>query len=274
MDKGRRNLGFKIVSYLFVFVILVIYLFPLFYAVNTSLKTKLEYTSNPVAIATSFNYQNYIEAFEKAKIAAYIGNSIFYMLICTTASILMAVFLAFPLSRGYFKHGALIFGLFLVGMFLPDGTIPQFRLISSLGLYNTRLGYMIGMVGGGGMPLLLFYAYIKGIPKEMDEAASMDGCGYFKYMFRILIPLMKPAIASMAIITAIGVWNDIIRAIIYLSSSELYPITRGLYVFQGQYQVDMTQQMAALVMVAAPLILMYVFLQKYIIDGVVSGSVK
>ena len=78
-------------------------------------------------------------------------------------------------------------------------------------------------------------------------------------MFRIMIPLMKPTIASMTTITAIGIWNDIIRAIIYLSNKKLYPITRGLYVFRGQYQVDMTQQMAALIMVAAPLIIMYAF---------------
>ncbi len=270
----KRNLLLKLALYAFIAVLVVLYVFPLLYALNTSLKTKLEYMSTPLAVTTSFHVQNYVDAFKKANLAAYIGNSVFYMAFCTTASILMAVFLAFPIARGYLRFGAAIFGLFLVGMFLPDGTIPQFQLISGLGLYNTRLGYIIGMIGGGGTPLLMFYVYIKGIPKEFDEAASMDGCGYFRYMFRILIPLMKPAIASMAIITAIGVWNDIIRAIIYLSSKALYPITRGLYVFQGQYQVDMTQQMAALIMVAAPLVLCYVFLQRYIVDGVVAGAIK
>ena len=91
---------------------------------------------------------------------------------------------------------------------------------------------MIGMIGGGGTPLLMFYVYIKGIPRDFDEAASIDGCGYFKYMFRIMIPLMKPAVTSMAIITAISVWNDIIRAM-FIYPTKLYPITRGLYVFKG-----------------------------------------
>ncbi len=269
-----KKLGFKLIIYIFIGILMVVYLFPLFYAFNTSIKTKLEYMSNPVALATSFHFENYVQAFQKANLSAYIGNSIYYVVVCTTVSILMAIFLAFPISRGYLKYSAFLLTLFLVGMFLPDGTIPQFQMLLGLGLYNTRLGYMIGMVGGGGTPLLMFYVYIKGIPKEFDEAASIDGCGYFKYMFKILIPLMKPAIASMAIITAIGVWNDIIRAIIYLSNKDLYPITRGLYVFQGQYQVDMTQQMAALIMVAAPLIIMYIFLQRYIVDGIVAGAVK
>ena len=269
-----KNLGIRLLLYLFIAVIVFIYLFPLFYAFNTSLKTKLEYMSDPTSIATSFHFENYVQAFKKANLSAYVWNSIFYMMVCTTASMMMSIFLAFPLSRGYLKYATYIFGLFVIGMFLPDGTIPQFQLILKLGLYNTRLGYMIGMIGGGGIPLFVYMVYIKGIPKEFDEAASIDGCGYFRFMFQVLIPLMKPAIASMSIITAIGVWNDIIRAIIYLSSKELYPITRGLYVFQGQYQVDMPQQMAALIMVAAPLIIAYAFLQRYIVDGIVSGAVK
>lgn len=253
---------------------MAVYLFPLFYALNTSVRTKLDYMANPSALASSIHLENYVQAFQKANLSAYVGNSIFYMTVCTGCSILMAVFLAFPLSRNYLKMSGFILGLFLIGMFLPDGTIPQFQILLRLGLYDTRLGYMIGMIGGGGTPLLMFYVYIKGIPREFDEAAAIDGCGYFRYMFRIMIPLMKPAIASMAIITAIGIWNDIIRAIIYLSNKKLFPITRGLYVFRGQYQVDMTQQMAALIMVASPLILIYVFLQRFIVDGVVAGGIK
>lgn len=270
----KRNLFLKIIVFVFIAVLMIVYLFPLFYALNTSLKTKLEYMQDTVSIAKSFHYQNYITAFKKANFTAYIGNSLFYTIVCTTASILMAVFLAFPISRKYLKWSGVLFSIFLLGMFLPDGTIPQFQLIMKLHLYNTRLGYMLGLMGGGGLPLLFFVAYIKGVPKEFDEAASIDGCGYFGYMFKILIPLIKPAIASMAIITAIGVWNDIIRAIIYLSKATMYPITRGLYVFQGQYQVDMTQQMAALIMVAAPLVILYLFLQRYIIDGAVAGAIK
>ena len=244
------------------------------YALNTSLKTKLDYAQSTISITKSLHFQNYVDAFKKANFAGYIGNSIFYMVICTTASILMAILLAFPLSRKYLKFGGLIYSVFLLGLFLPDGTIPQFQVILKLHLYNTRLGYMLGLIGGGGIPLFFFDSYIKGIPKEFDEAASIDGCGYFRFIFKILIPLMKPAIASMTILSAISVWNDIIRAIIYLSSKSMYPITRGLYVFQGQYQVDMRQQMAALIMVAAPLVLLYIFLQRYIIDGAAAGAIK
>lgn len=270
----KRNLGIRIAMYTFIAILMVIYLFPLIYTVNTSLMSKLDYMSDPVAIGKSFHPENYIAAFNKAKFGAYIGNSLLYVAICTAASILMAVFLAFPIARKYIRPAGLIYAMFLAGIFLPDGTIPQFQLILRLGLYDTRLGYMLGMMGGGGLSLIFFVSYLKNIPRDFDEAASMDGCGYFKYMFRILIPLMKPAIASMTVLTAIGVWNDIVRAMIYLSKQQFYPVTRGLWVFRGQYQVDTTLQMAAMIMVAAPLVILYIFLQRYIIDGAVAGAIK
>lgn len=260
--------------YLIIAVLLVIYLAPLFYVFNTSIKTENEFIMNTVALAKSFNFGNYIEAWKEANFSTYVGNSLFYMLICTGCSLILSIFLAFPIARGYLKYANLIYAVFLAGMFLPDGTIPQFKLLSSLGLYNTRLGYMLGFIGGGGVALFMFVAYIRGIPKEFDEAASMDGCGYFQYIFTILFPLMKPAIASMSILTALNVWNDIIRSIIYLSDDALLPMTRGLYVFTGSFNNTYTLQTAALIIVAAPIILLYIFLQKYIIDGTLAGGVK
>ena len=270
----KKNIGLKIIIYLFIAILLILYLFPLFYAVNTSLMSKLDYMKNPVSVGTSVHFENYVTAFKKANFASYIGNSIFYLSICTSVSVLMAVFLAFPISRKCLKYIGVVYAFFLAGLFLPDGTIPQFQLILKLKLYDTRLGYMLGLMGGGGISLVFFVSYLKNIPVEFDEAASIDGCGYFRYIFKILIPLMKPAIASMAILSAIGVWNDIVRAMIYLTKSALFPVTRGLWAFQGQYQVDTTLQMAALIMVAAPLVILYVFLQRYIIDGVVAGAIK
>ncbi len=270
----KKRIGLKLIIYLFIVFLMVVYLFPLFYTLNISFMTKLDYMKNPVSISTHLHFENYVAAFKKANFASYLGNSIIYLVICTSASILMAVFLAFPICRKYLKFVGVIYAFFLAGLFLPDGTIPQFQLILKLNLYNTRLGYMLGLMGGGGIPLVFFVSYLKNIPVEFDEAASMDGCGYFRYAFKILIPLMKPAIASMAILTAIGIWNDIVRALIYISKSELFPVTRGLWAFQGQYQVDTTLQMAAMIMVAAPLVLLYFFLQRYIIDGVVAGAIK
>ncbi|MEN6316874.1 MAG: carbohydrate ABC transporter permease [Clostridiaceae bacterium] len=270
----KNGIAMKILIFAFIAVLMILYIFPLLYALNISLMSKLDYMNNPSSLLKSVHFSNYVTAFKKANFGAYIGNSVFYLAVCTVASILMAVFLAFPVSRSYFKLTGFIYALFLAGMFLPDGTIPQFQFILKLHLYNTRLGYMLGLMGGGGIPLFFFTAYIKNIPKEFDEAASIDGCGYFRYVFQMLIPMIKPAIASMAVLSAVNVWNDIIRAMIYLSTPAYYPVSRGLWAFQGQYQVDTTLQMAALIMIAAPIVILYIFLQRYIIDGVVAGAIK
>jgi raffinose/stachyose/melibiose transport system permease protein len=130
------------------------------------------------------------------------------------------------------------------------------------------------MIGVGGVPLIFFVTYLKGIPIELDEAAIVDGAGYIHYFFKFVIPLAQPAIASMAVILAIGVWNDITRAIVFLSNDKLFPITKGLFVFSGLYSVSWTELTAALVIVAVPLITLYLFLQQYIISGLTSSAVK
>lgn len=270
----KRSLGVKIFVYSFIALLVVVYLFPLFYVFNTSLKTEPEFIKSTLSIAKSFHFQNYVDAWREANFGTYVINSVLYMVVCTVLSLVLAILLAFPIARNYLKFGGLIYGLFLAGMFLPDGTIPQFRMLLSLNLYNSRIGYMLGFIGGGGVTLFMFVSYIKGIPKELDEAACIDGCGYFRYIFSILIPLMKPAIASMAILSGLNVWNDIIRAVIYLSDNKLLPMTRGLYMFTGSFNNTWTLQTAALVIVAAPIIVLYIFLQKYIIDGTLSGGIK
>jgi raffinose/stachyose/melibiose transport system permease protein len=270
----KRRFVRKLVVYSIIAVLVVVYLFPLFYVFNTSLKTDSEFIRNTTSIAKDLHFENYIDAWNTAKFGKYVLNSLFYMIVSTVLSLLLAVFLAFPIARNYFKYGNLIYLLFLAGMFLPDGTIPQFRLLLNLGLYDTRTGYMLGFIGGGGVTLFMFVSYIKGIPKELDEAAAIDGCGYFTYIFKILIPLMKPAISSMAILQSLNVWNDILRSVIYLSKDNILPMTRGLYNFTGSFNNTVTLQMAALIIVAAPIILIYIFLQKYIIDGTLSGGIK
>lgn len=270
----KKSIPVQIFMYTMIAVLLLVYLAPLFYVLNTSLKSESEFIQNTLAFTKTFSFKNYIDAWTQANFGTYVFNSIFYMVVCTGSSIILAILLAFPIARNYFKYSGFIYGLFLAGMFLPDGTIPQFKMLSSLGLYNNRLGYMLGFIGGGGVALFMFVSYIKGIPKELDEAASIDGCGYVRYLATILIPLMKPAIASMGILTALNVWNDIIRSVIYLSDDKLLPMTRGLYIFTGSFNNTYTLQTSALIIVAAPIILIYIFLQKYIIDGTLAGGVK
>ncbi|MFT4144007.1 MAG: carbohydrate ABC transporter permease [Mobilitalea sp.] len=269
-----RNYIAKVIQYFLLLLVLMVFLFPLLIVLNTSFKTEPEFLKNTIDVAKSFEIQNYITAWNKANMGAYIVNSLIYVLVVDTVSISMAVLLAFPLARKSVRYTGLIYMFFVAGLFLPNGTIPLWQMMLKAGLYNTRLGYILTMINGGGVALMFFVSYIKGLPKELDEAAAIDGCGYFRYIFKILTPLMKPAISSMVILTTINIWNEITNSLVFLSDEKLYPITRGLYVFKGQYSVQWTQLTAALIIVALPLILLYLLMQRYIIDGVIAGGVK
>ena len=270
----KKKLPIQLLQIACVVLLMAVYLLPLFFVFNSSLKSESDFLRDSVGLVQKVHLTNYLDAFVKAKFGLYAINSLFYATVCVSVSIVLAVLLAFPIARGFFRFGRIIYTAFLLGMFLPSGAIPLWQMFLKAGLYNTRAGYMLTMIGGGGVTLFFFVTYIKNLPKEFDEAASIDGCGYLRYLATILMPLMMPAISSMAVLSAIGVWNEVINSIIYLSNERMYPVTRGLYVFKGQYSVQWTQLTAALVLVSAPLIALYIGLQKYIIDGVVAGGVK
>ncbi|MDR2648674.1 MAG: carbohydrate ABC transporter permease [Clostridiales bacterium] len=273
MSKANGK-GYMVFCYAFMAVLLFLYLFPLFFSFNTSLKTTQEYLLNPTGITRSWSFDNYITAWMRAKFGSYILNSVLYTAVCTSASLLMSLFVAFPISRGYIPGSGFLFYLFICGLFLPSGMIPLFQIILRMGLYNTKIGYMLVMTGVNATSVFFFTGYFKSIPRDMDEAAAIEGCGYARYMTSIAIPLAKPAIASMGVLTMIGIWNDIISSTIYLTSESNFNITRGLTVFTGQYSSDWTLTAAGMVIVAAPLILIYAFCQRYIVDGVMAGGLK
>ncbi len=264
----------KVLCYILIVFFLFIYLFPLFYIVNTSLKSSQDYLLYPTSLTTSPQFSNFVTAWKKANFGTYVWNSVLYTLVCTLASLFMSAAIAFPISRKYVPASRFLHFLFLCGLFLPSGMIPTFQLILGSGLYNTKIGYMLVMTGVNATSVFFFTGYFRDIPKDLDEAATIDGCGYLRYLVQMVIPLSKPAIISMGMLTMIGVWNDIVSSTIYLTSESNYNITRGMFVFQGQYSNDWTLTAAALLIVAAPLILVYLFGQKYIIDGVMTSAVK
>lgn len=263
----------QVVSYLILIVVAILYLGPLLMLVNTALKTLPEFMKNAVALPTGFEFQNFVEAWNKANFPKYLTNSLLYTVAATTIYVFTAVFVAFPISRGYIKFANVFLTLFVIALFLPVALIPQFQLILNLGLYNTQIGYiLLFLVNPIGVIILV--NFIKTIPKELDEAAALDGCGYFRFVVSIIIPLIKPAIATITVLHAIGIWNEIILPTIYLSNQKFYPITRGLIVFQGVYGSDWPTLAAAVLMLALPMIILFLFLQRYIISGMTAGAVK
>jgi raffinose/stachyose/melibiose transport system permease protein len=260
-------------AYLILLVFTVVYLGPLLMLVNTSLKTMPEFMKDAVAPATTFNFQNFVEAWNKANFPRYLTNSLIYTIVATLVYIVTAVFVAFPISRGYVKGANVLLTMFVVALFLPVALIPQFQLMLSIGLYNNPIGYiMLFLVNPIGIVILV--NYIKTVPRELDEAAAIDGCGYFRYVTTVILPLIQPAVATVAVLHAIGIWNELILPTIYLTNKDYYPITRGMIVFQGVYGSNWPTLAAAVLLMTLPMLILFLFLQRYIISGLTQGAVK
>lgn len=225
------------------------------------------------AVVTSINLENFAEAWERANFVKYLTNSVIYTFSATALYIITAVFVAFPVARGYIKGANFVLTLFVIALFLPGGLIPQFQMMLRLGLYNNPIGYvMLFLVNPIGIIILV--NYLKSIPREMDEAAALDGCSYFRFVISIVFPLIQPAIATVVVLHAIGIWNELILATIYLTNQNYYPITRGLIVFQGVYGNNWPLLAAAVLIMATPMVILYLFLQRYIISGLTQGSLS
>jgi raffinose/stachyose/melibiose transport system permease protein len=272
---GRRRppLG-RVTLYVLMGAVLLIYLYPLLFLLSTALKSNKEFVTNPTGIVTHPQLGNFATAWQKGNFGAYVLNSVIYTFAAAGIGTLISLAVGFPVSRGYLKHTRLWNGLFAAMLFLPNTLVTVFQLALRLHLYDTRLGYILIMASGVGVGPLLVVGYVKSVPRELDEAAALDGISYVRYLFLFLPALLKPVLSTVFILQAIGVWNDIILATILLPDQNKSPVTLGLFAFKGTYTSEWSLLAAATLIVAAPLLVVYVFLQRYLVASVVSGAVK
>lgn len=272
--RPRRRRRPRLGGYALAALVLFCYLFPLAFLLNTSLKSNAEFFADPMGLVQAPDFSNFSRAWIEGNFAAYILNSILYTGAAAFIGTAISLLLGFPVSRGYLKHHRLWLALFVVMLFLPNALITQFQLLLRLGLYNTQIGYILIMAVAVGVGPILMSGYIKSIPVELDEAAAMDGVGYWRYLLTFVIPLSRPALATVFILQAITVWNEIILATILLPDRGKSPLTLGLFAFQGAYTNQWGLLAAATLIVATPLVVAYVFLQRYMVSGVIGGAVK
>ena len=268
-----RSRRVKAISYLILSAVAVFYIWPLFMLINTSLKSFTDYLRDPAGLVSEPSLANFGEAWELANFPQYMANSAIYAITATLIFVVTSLFVAFPIARGYFKGSNAILALYVVALFLPPALIPQFQLILNMGLYNTRPGFiLLFLVNPIGMIILV--NYMKSIPKELDESAAVDGAGYITFVTKVIFPLIRPAVATVTVLHAIFIWNELILPTIYLTSEDLYPITRGLIVFEGVYGSNWPGIAAAVLMLMVPVLILFMFLQRYIIGGLTAGAVK
>lgn len=272
----RRAMNFSRGAFVFTALFcIVFYLAPLLYLLVVALQSSHQFLVNPLTFPHPIVWQNFIHAWRDATMGVYFSNSVVYTGAATIISVGLAIFLAFPVERRYVRGWNWVYLSMVLGFFLPIGIIPLFIESQLLHLYNNRVGYILLHVQGGlTLGFIFFVAYFRTIPRELDESAALDGCGYTRYVFQIVLPLIKPALATVSIYAAVAVWNDLIGPVVFLANNSLFPLTRGLFAFYGSYQSEWTLLAAGIFIVASPLIVAFILLQRSFIEGSLSGSLK
>lgn len=243
----------------------------------TSLKENQEIFANPFGWPDTVSFNNYIEAWKGAHISTYFWNS----LVVTVASVMLTLFFAatvsFVISRFQFRGNVMLYGLFAFGLAIPLQSLmlPTFLKIDSIGLRDNLLALII-VYTAFALPksVFLLVGFMKGIPRELEESGIVDGCGYWGIFLRIILPVSKPGLATVAIIEAIGSWNEYIYATVLISKQSLRTLPLGLANFQGEYLSQYGLIAAGAVITMIPVIVLYVIFQGQVVKGLVTGAVK
>ena len=253
-------------------------LFPLCWLIVSSLKTNFEFlAASPFSLPKVWQWQNYKNALQVANLDRMLLNSVFVGLSATLLNVMVASMSAYGISRFRFKGRENLFLLFTIGILVPLNAlmVPYFVIINELGLYNTY-GGMILLYCAIGIPMstVIIRGLMDSIPMEIEEAAYIDGCGFFGRFFRIILPLSRTGIVTAATFQFLTCWNEFVFANLIVSSDKLRTIQVGIRYFTNQFSTDYVSMYAAIVISIVPSILAYVLFQEQIINGLTSGAVK
>ncbi len=218
-------------------------------------------------------WSNYPTAWVKGTFSTYFVNSLLYTSSIVTVTLIISTLAAFPIARDHLRVTNVFYLVFLSGILLPAGIIPQFFILQQLGLFDTQIGYILLWFSRVALPIFILTGFIKDIPTELDDAAAIDGCRIFGTSSRSH-PAAAAGLGVVGLILAIRVWNDIIGPVIFLPSKTIKPISAGLLQFFAENAADWTLIAAAIVITASPLVLLYIFTQRYIIAGMTGGAIK
>ncbi|MCB4756043.1 MAG: carbohydrate ABC transporter permease [Elusimicrobia bacterium] len=252
-------------------------LFPLVWMVSSALKTQATVFTDMSLFPAHPHFLNFAEAWTKGKFGVYFFNSVFYTLVCVVVVLLISSLAAYAFARLEFPGKNIIYFAFLATLMIPipSAIVALFVLIRELGLIDTRLGYVLPQINGGlALGLFILRPFFERIPKDLEDAARIDGCGRLGIYWHVCMPLAKPALAVVALFTSLSVWNEYMLAFLVLQSQKLMPLQLGLVKFWGGTITEYPLLMAGMSISIFPIILAYIFLQRHIIAGATAGALK
>ena len=277
--KGAAHAGIgKIVLWIVLLLVAVIQIFPLIWLLDFSLESRTEmFTNGLLILPEKIQWGNYVTAFVDGHFLQYSKNSIIINGLAVFFVLLISIMAAYACRRMRWKLSGLVKTILLLGMMIPIHAtlLPNYKIYNTLGLTDTIWALLIPYVAFS-LPqgLFLMTGFIDSIPWEMEEAAVMDGCGIYRIVFQIITPMLKPSIATVAIMTFLNNWNEFIMASTYLSTPKWKTLPFSVLEFTGQYSSNYAVQFAVMALTAAPAVIVYILLNKHITKGVAMGAVK
>ncbi|NQX59365.1 carbohydrate ABC transporter permease [Paenibacillus qinlingensis] len=258
-------------------ILAILFVFPMYVALLMSLKTAKQTFDSFYSLPTSLNFANYTHAWSTSKYPAALLNSLAVTAISVTLIIFASALAGYAIARRNKPFYSFIFILFLSGMMVPFQVImlPLYQIGKSFHLVNSHWGLAL-IYGGFGVQMgVLFYTgFVKGISREIEEAARIDGCSTPGIFIRVVMPLLKPVTATVLVLNVLYIWNDFLLPLLYLQDKNYRTIPLQQYFFFGQYSSDLNLAFAYAVMGMIPIIIFFLFMQRFIIKGIAAGAIK
>ena len=269
-----RRLSALIINIFLVMISAVFFIPGLVIFIN-SFKTKPETRVLNLQLPEKLQFENFIEVIDRGKLIISFMNSSIYAIGSVLIILVLTSAGAYVLARNKTKLNQFFYFFIVLGIAMPVNYIALMKIMQLTSLINTRMGIII-LYAALNLPISLFisYGFIGNIPRELDEAAVIDGCSPVALFTRIIFPLLKPVIATLIVLNFMAVWNDFIMPLYYLNSSAKWPMTLAVYNFFGMFQHDWNLVCADIVLTSLPVLLVYFAGQKFIVEGMVTGSVK
>lgn len=267
----------RMVRFIFLGGVALISVGPLFWIVMSSFKSNKEILTSAFSLPSSFSFSGYAVALDMAPIFLFYGNSILISVVSTILNVIVVSMAAYVLARYRFRGSTCLVLLFSASMLIPTSALlmPIYRIMTAIKLFDTRTGLIL-VYAALGLPtsLFVFKSYFQGIPKELEEAAYIDGAGFYRTFFTIVFPLAKSGLATGAILQFLMSWNEFMFALVLTKRTNIRTLPLALNYFKSQFSFDYTAMFAALTMVILPSIIIYILLQEQVTESMVAGSIK
>ena len=263
--------------HLFLISVAVTCLYPLLWMFSSSLKTQETIFRDISLIPKVFHFENYYLALSQSDFGRYLLNSIIYTVCVVLGILIISSLAAYAFSRLRFPGRNIIFILFIAAMMIPipGSFVALFVLLNKLHLRNTPLGYILCMISVGlSASIFMLKTFFDKMPKELEDAARMDGCSKLGIWWHVALPFARPVLAVVVVFNALNVWNEYVLALIIFDNKNLMPLQRALMMFRGEFLTNYPLLMAGLTITALPIIIVYLLMQKYIVKGVTQAVLE